>query len=254
MQQINQSQNRDRYERHPNKAVGDTAMVLQSGDRALDPPDHVDVCRFGGKHHGYRGQRALAVEAGASHACAGQEMSNGIQVVPRREFERKRAIVRGSGAENAPARLFVLRLAGEQIQRMRQDVDDRLQRIDCATGTAREVEDQGSSPYAANAAAESCQGILFRSCGAHLFRDALNELRADSACGLRRDIPIRDSGASGGDNQIHLIAEPDELFLDRWLIVRLRRRDSRPRIHAAAVPRPSPDPNGLRALRANRNH
>ena len=62
--------------------------------------------------------------------------------------------------------------------------------------------------------------ILFRSCGAHLLRDALDELRADSACGLGRDIPVRDSGASGGDNQIHLIAEPDELFLDRWLIVR----------------------------------
>ena len=83
MPQPHQSQHRGSDEWHADKAVGDAAMMLQSGDGALERPEDIDVGGLGGKHHGRGRQRGLAVEAGAAHARAGQKVSDGIQAAPR---------------------------------------------------------------------------------------------------------------------------------------------------------------------------
>src|SRR5271163_4278991 len=95
MHEVHKSQRRRRHERHTDEAMGDPAMMLQRRKRALQGPEHVDIGGFGGEHHGQRRQSALAVESGASHAAAGQEMSERIQVFPRMDLLcSKRAIVR----------------------------------------------------------------------------------------------------------------------------------------------------------------
>src|SRR5450631_3701553 len=46
-----------------------------------DSADDVEVGSFGGERERERGQRGLAVESGASHAGAGQEVGDGFQSV-----------------------------------------------------------------------------------------------------------------------------------------------------------------------------
>src|SRR5271166_3052367 len=79
MDQINQRQHRGGNEWHSDEAMGDTAMMLQSGDGALQPPDYVDVGCFGSQHHSHGGKRGFTIEARACHARSGQKMGNGIQ-------------------------------------------------------------------------------------------------------------------------------------------------------------------------------
>ena len=50
---------------------------------ANDASDHVEVGSFGGERERECGQRSLAVESGTSHAGAGQEVSDGFQVICR---------------------------------------------------------------------------------------------------------------------------------------------------------------------------
>jgi len=63
-----------------NKAVGNTAMMLQCGYWALERPEHVDVSRLGREHHGHGRQGALAIEAGTPQAASCQEMRDRIQI------------------------------------------------------------------------------------------------------------------------------------------------------------------------------
>ena len=102
MPQPDQSQHGGSNKGYTDKAVGDAAMMLQPGDRTLQRPDNIDVGSLGGKHHGRRGQRALAVEPGAAHARAGQKMSDRIQAAPREELELRKGDCTGSDARKEP--------------------------------------------------------------------------------------------------------------------------------------------------------
>ena len=64
------------------------AMMLQSLDRTFQRPHDVDIGGLGGKHHGHRGQRGLAIEARARHARPGQKVSDGIQEIYRKRWRR----------------------------------------------------------------------------------------------------------------------------------------------------------------------
>src|SRR5271157_1469798 len=95
MRDVHKGQRRSRHKRHADEAVGNSAMVLQPRERGLQAPKHVHISGFGGKHHGYGRERALAVEACTSQAAAGQQVSERVQVFPRLSFGcGKRAIVR----------------------------------------------------------------------------------------------------------------------------------------------------------------
>jgi hypothetical protein len=64
--------------------VGESAMVGEAECRAAsDARDHVQVGSLGGERQRERGQRGLAVKAGASQASAGQEVGDGFQVICR---------------------------------------------------------------------------------------------------------------------------------------------------------------------------
>ena len=106
MHDVNERQHPRRNQRHAHEAVGDSAMMLQICRTALQAPQYVQVGGFGGQHHRQRGQSALAVEAGASHACADQKMSWWIQVVPRAVFVTARELLYAGGAKSSVERAF----------------------------------------------------------------------------------------------------------------------------------------------------
>ena len=59
-------------------------MVSEAEGRAAhDARDYVEIRSLGGERQRERGQRGLAVEPGASHTSAGQEVSDRFQVVRR---------------------------------------------------------------------------------------------------------------------------------------------------------------------------
>ena len=61
--------------------MGESAMVGEAERRAANAAEHVEVGSLGGERERERGQSGLAVEPGASQASAGQEVSDGFQVV-----------------------------------------------------------------------------------------------------------------------------------------------------------------------------
>ena len=61
--------------------MGDPAMVLQALNWARECPQDVEVGRFCCENGGHCGVGRFAVEAGASNACAGEEMRDWLHVV-----------------------------------------------------------------------------------------------------------------------------------------------------------------------------
>ena len=59
-----------RHEGRAKKCMGDAAMVLKLGHGTAQSPEHVDVRRFGGQHHGQGGVGGGAIESGSPQACA----------------------------------------------------------------------------------------------------------------------------------------------------------------------------------------
>ncbi len=58
-------------------------MVGEAEGGTAQAAENIEIGGFGGEREGERGQRGLAVEAGASEAGAGQEVGQGFQAVGR---------------------------------------------------------------------------------------------------------------------------------------------------------------------------
>ena len=81
-EQIDEAEDYRRYQRDAEKRVGEAAMMGKSEDRAADETaEDVEIRSFGGEREGQRGQRCLAVQAGASQARAGQKVGEGFQAI-----------------------------------------------------------------------------------------------------------------------------------------------------------------------------
>ena len=61
----------------------EAAMVGETEGGAADAAEDIEVWGFGGEGERERGERGLAVESGASQACAGQEVGDGFQSVSK---------------------------------------------------------------------------------------------------------------------------------------------------------------------------
>ena len=59
--------------------MGETAMMGESEDWALEIAQDIQVGRFRRERNRGRGQRGRAVQSGTSHASAGQEVSDRFQ-------------------------------------------------------------------------------------------------------------------------------------------------------------------------------
>ncbi len=60
------------------EGVRDAAVMLESGNRAAQSPEYVEVGGFGGERHGERCVGRLTVEAGASETGSGEEVGDGF--------------------------------------------------------------------------------------------------------------------------------------------------------------------------------
>jgi hypothetical protein len=67
--------------RHGDEGVRDAAMVFEGFNLAGKCPEDVEVGGLCGEDGGERGVCSLAIEAGASDACAGQEVGDGLHGV-----------------------------------------------------------------------------------------------------------------------------------------------------------------------------
>jgi hypothetical protein len=54
-------------------------MVSETERVTTEAGEDVEIGSFGGEREGERGQRGLAIQPGAAHAGAGEEMGDGFQ-------------------------------------------------------------------------------------------------------------------------------------------------------------------------------
>jgi hypothetical protein len=57
----------------------EAAMVGETEGRAFEAAEDIQIRRFRSESECERGKRGLAVESGAAHACAGEEVGNRFQ-------------------------------------------------------------------------------------------------------------------------------------------------------------------------------
>jgi len=96
----------------------------------------------------------------------------------------------------------VVGAAGEQIEGVRQDGQDRRERGDGARGAAGEVDDQGGAEGDADGSAEWSERGLPQAGGAHALGEPLDDAVGDEAGGLGGDVAGGEAGASGGEDEI----------------------------------------------------
>ncbi len=96
-------------------------------------------------------------------------------------------------------------LAGEQVERVGQQVEHGAEGAGCAGGASGKVEQQraagGVDVDAAETAAEGCEGGLAQAVLADELGDAGDEAVAEGECGLGGDVAGAEAGAAGGDEQ-----------------------------------------------------
>ncbi len=180
-------------------------------------------------------------------------MSHGIQVVPRSPTSNARQLLYEDLACDYSLAMRV-RLSGEQIDCVRQDLDDGLQRSHRAAGTAGQIEDQRPAR-----ARRKCRGLELQTDSAanpaeRIFSGMPSmsfEQTARVASGVTSRSAIR---CLPWSQSIDLFADIASAAL-RWLAARRERSpDGDRRSRAGAIPRRSQVPRDRRVRRANRNH
>jgi hypothetical protein len=96
----------------------------------------------------------------------------------------------------------VVGAAGEQIEGVRQDGENRGEGGDGTGGAAGEVDDQGRAEGDADAAAERGERGLGQAGGAHALGEALDDAVGDEAGGLGSDVAGGEAGTAGGEDEI----------------------------------------------------
>ncbi len=91
---------------------------------------------------------------------------------------------------------------GEEVERVRKEVQDGAQRGFGAGGAAGEVEDEGSPVDAADGAAEGRHRRFAEAFGAHAFGEAVDEAIADEFGGLGCNVAERQAGAARRDDEV----------------------------------------------------
>ena len=121
--QINEADHHGGIEQYPEERVGESAMVGKAERTAVEAGENIQIGSFGGERERERGQHSLAVQPGAAHAGAGEEMGEGFQaiynsILPRRRGHGQRAVFKEilhRHCRNALAR------RRQQRQRIRHD-------------------------------------------------------------------------------------------------------------------------------------
>ena len=125
----------------------------------------------------------------------------------------------GHGFANPVLRLGMFCFSIQQIQRVREQVCNGLQRFHGAAGTARQIEDESLAAYSAYTAAEGGEGSFFRAFEAHALADAVDETVTDRFGGFGRDVARRNPRAAGSCDELRFEREVDEGVLNLHGIV-----------------------------------
>jgi len=113
----------------------------------------------------------------------------------------------------------MFRFAADLLQRVRQQIDYRFERLDGTRRTTRQIQNQAGSADTAHGAAQRCVRSLARSLQAHLFGNSFDQTVAHGTCRFRRDVSGSDASAASGNNESSRPAQFDQFFLDRGAFV-----------------------------------
>lgn len=102
----------------------------------------------------------------------------------------------------------------QQIESMRQQVDNRCQGIDRAGRISGKVENDACSPRAAERPGERRISGFLEPSVSHAFGNAIDQALADRPGGLGSHIARCDSGSARGDDQPSQPTEFNQLFLN----------------------------------------
>jgi hypothetical protein len=105
------------------------------------------------------------------------------------------------------------RLSLQQIQRVRNQFHDRLQRFPRPRRTSRQIQNQRRSPHSADAPAERRECSFFHALTAHPLRDSIQQAVTDRPCRLRRYIARGNPRSSGCDDELYFSREPNQQIL-----------------------------------------
>jgi hypothetical protein len=78
-EQIDEAYYDSRIDGNAEEGVRESAMMGEGERRTSDSAQDVEIGGFGGERQRQCGERGLAIESGAPHAGAGQEVSDGFQ-------------------------------------------------------------------------------------------------------------------------------------------------------------------------------
>jgi len=107
----------------------------------------------------------------------------------------------------------------DQLQRMRQQIHHRLQRLDRPRRTARQIQDQARSPNTAHRTAQRSKARLAHSLQSHLLRDPVYQPIAHRARSFRRHVARSDSRPARGYHQSSRPAQLNQFLLNRGALV-----------------------------------
>ncbi len=96
----------------------------------------------------------------------------------------------------------MIRVPGQQIERVGQQRKNGLERSGSTCGIPRNINNQGSAGTSANSAGEWGEGSLLQACGAHAFGQAIDQAIADQARGFRGDIACCQASPTSGYDQV----------------------------------------------------
>src|SRR5439155_27005891 len=113
----------------------------------------------------------------------------------------------------------MLRVAAQQLQRMRQQINDCFQRFNRAYRASREVQDHHLSPGAARSPAQGGKWSVLPAFEAHPFRHAFQSALADSPRRLWSYIARRNARATRRYYQPGILAELHKGVLDVNLFI-----------------------------------
>src|SRR5580698_5969840 len=113
----------------------------------------------------------------------------------------------------------MLRVAAEQLQSMRQQVDDRFERLNCAGGAARQVKDHRLSSHSANCPAERRKWSFLCTLRPHSFGHAFEQTLADAASGFGSNVTGGHARAARGYYQTRAVNPGENRLLNGRLLV-----------------------------------
>jgi len=115
--------------------------------------------------------------------------------------------------------LIVICMSAQQLQGMRQEIDDSFEGFYCAFRVSRNIQHHRFTPHPEYAAALHGERCVFCALKTHAFGDAFEKTLADGPRGFRGHVALGNASSTGSDDQTSLGAKTYDCLFDCRLVV-----------------------------------